>query len=225
VPGLAHTRRRMSRPNTPGHANFRCRLSLSRAASARKRERLAATRSIDCTISSGKLTFMRTARRDLSGRSTRKAIASRFCGSVMIASTDEGGGIASPPSRMPSTWKSNASLAMRRASSKVRPAVIQPGKSGKSTPKSLRGSFRSRAMYAVMMSPQLHACLPFDTPQRADRDIPLGMRNGHPARARRMSELPMTAAACYVPPTRPFNRPNDVAAVHANSIYASQLRM
>jgi hypothetical protein len=76
-----------------------------------------------------------------------------------------------------------------------------------------------------MMSPQLHACLPFNTPQRTDRDIAPRMRNGHPAWARRMSELPMTASACYVPPTRLSDRPDDVAAVHAALIYASELSM
>jgi len=53
---------------------------------------------------------------------------------AMIVSMDEGGGTGWSSWRMPSTWKASASLAMRRASSRLRPAVMQSGKSGKSTP-------------------------------------------------------------------------------------------
>ena len=51
-------------------------------------------------------------------------------------SSADGSGIASPSSTMPAICSARASAALRCASSSVLPAVMQPGKSGKLTPKS-----------------------------------------------------------------------------------------
>jgi len=70
------------------------------------------------------------------GRGQGTPTASLMAGSLRTSSTVEGSGILAPSSTIPAMWRLRASAALRRASSNVLPAVMQPGKSGKLTPKS-----------------------------------------------------------------------------------------
>ena len=65
---------------------------------------------------------------------TMKAMVPCLAASLATSSSFDGSGTRSPSSIMPWMCKESASCAMRAASSRVRPAVIQPGKSGKLTP-------------------------------------------------------------------------------------------
>ena len=155
------------------------------------------------------------------GTSTSTAAASAWRGSVRTSSSPEGSGIGLPSSIIPSTWNSNASAAMRRASSRVMPAVMHPGKSGNSTPKSLSACLRSNAIYAVTMasSPQFQPGLLLDTAQRPNRNVALGMRHRDAARPQWMLELMMAALCRDQIPSSRLQCPNNCATVHTGKLH------
>jgi len=116
---------------------------------------------------------------------TRNATASLKAGSPATSSTVDGLGIFSPSLIIPAIWKLKASAALRRASSKVLPAVMHPGKSGKLTPKS---DLRSSCNIIHQLS-RSNARLLFNASQRANWYIANRMWHSDPSRLHRMLEL------------------------------------
>jgi hypothetical protein len=92
--------------------------------------------SIALKACSGIVTFTRTALAASAGAATRMATPFLFSASDMIASSEEGSGIASPSSSSPSRCNASASAAILRASSRVVPAVTHPGNDNPNRPKS-----------------------------------------------------------------------------------------
>jgi hypothetical protein len=100
-----------------------------------------AVTSIWCKISSGNVMLTRTVLDFKSGTdTTRKATAFKYSLPAIISSSLDGFGIFSPNYLITLIWPDKASNDKSLTSSIDLPPVIQPGKSGNETPKSLEES-------------------------------------------------------------------------------------
>ena len=111
----------------------------------------------------------------------------------MYSAIDDGSGIDSPSSRIPSMCIRIASRIRSSTSDFVSPVATQPGKSGENADK-LLGVFSITIKYFGVIALILQSSLPQYAIECAGRNIVLRMpRNGHPSRLSRMFVLTMAA--------------------------------
>ncbi len=111
----------------------------------------------------------------------------------MYSATDDGSGMDSPSSRIPSRCMRIASRMRSSTSARVAPVATQPGKSGENADK-LFGVFSITIRYLVCMILVLESGLTQDAVKCSRSNVILRMpSNGHPSRFGRMFVLAMAA--------------------------------
>jgi hypothetical protein len=139
----------------------------------------------------------------------------------MYSATDDGSGMDSPSSRIPSRCMRIASRIRSSTSAWVAPVATQPGKSGENADK-LFGVFSMTIRYLVCMVLVLESGLPQDAVKCAGSNVILRMAsNAHPSRFGGMFVLAMAALPSNHDPTVVFDYTQNFTNSHDSPFFRS----